>query len=145
MDKIEGLVLTPLKIIDHPLGNIMHGMKASDETYKSFGEAYFSFVNCGSVKGWKLHTKMILNLVVPLGEIRFVAFDDRENSKTKGQFQEIILSRNNYQKLTVPPGVWLAFQGRSQGENLLLNMASIEHDPSEAINKSLEEIQYDWN
>jgi len=145
MDKIEGLVLTPLKIIDHPQGNIMHGMKASDETYKSFGEAYFSFVNFESIKGWKLHTRMILNLVVPIGEIRFVAFDDRKNSKTKGQFQEIILSRNNYKKLTVPPGVWLAFQGRSQGENLLLNMASIEHDPSEAINKTLEEIQYDWN
>lgn len=145
MDKIEGLVLTPLKIIDHPLGNIMHGMKASDETFKSFGEAYFSFVNFGSVKGWKMHTKMILNLVVPLGEIKFVAFDDRENSRSRGQFQEIVLSRNNYQKLTVPPGVWLAFQGRSQGENLLLNMASIEHDPNEAINKSLEEIQYDWN
>lgn len=145
MGQIDGVVLTPLKIIDHPIGNIMHGVKASDAGFEGLGEAYFSFVNFRSVKGWKLHHEMILNIVVPLGEVRFVVYDDRGFSATKGMFQEIVLSRKNYQRLTLQPGLWLAFQGLSEGENLLLNLASIEHNPKEAINKSLEEIHYDWN
>ena len=33
---------------------------------------YFSVVNPGVVKGWKLHKKMTCNLIVPIGTIKFV-------------------------------------------------------------------------
>ena len=35
---------------------------------------------------------MTLNLSVPVGEIKFVLYDDRKNSKTFGEFDEINLS-----------------------------------------------------
>ena len=35
----------------------------------------------------KMHKKMTLNLIVPLGKIRFVLYDDREATKTKFQDQ----------------------------------------------------------
>ena len=47
---------------------------------------------------------------------------------------------NNYSRLTVPAGLWLAFKGEDDGMNLILNIASIPHDPSESINKPIEEI-----
>jgi dTDP-4-dehydrorhamnose 3,5-epimerase len=87
---------------------------------------------------------MILNLVVIQGEVKFVLFDDRPKSTTKNQTFEVILSRNNYQRLTVAPGIWVAFQGRSDSVNLLLNIASIEHDPAEAITQDLKEVSYVW-
>jgi dTDP-4-dehydrorhamnose 3,5-epimerase len=131
--------LSDLKIISHPQGDLYHAFKKSDLTFKSFGEAYFSSVNFNEVKGWKKHTQMTLNLVVIVGEMRFVIYDE-----TKKSFSEHRLSRGNYKRLTVPPGFWMAFQGVTKGENLLLNIADIEHNPNESVNKNLKEIAYGW-
>ena len=50
MGIIKEVVLTPLKIIENPAGNILHAMKASDQGYAGFGEAYFSTVDQWSGK-----------------------------------------------------------------------------------------------
>ena len=146
MDKIiEGVILTPLKQIVNPKGDLYHAMKQSDNGYKSFGEAYFSTVTKDEIKGWKKHTVMVLNLIVPIGAVEFIIYDDRIDSSTKNQFFSLILSQENYQRLTVPAGVWMAFRGIGENLNMLLNIASIEHDPSEAITKQLTDINYTWN
>lgn len=145
MDKIEGLILTPLKQIVNPKGDLYHAMKKSDEGFTSFGEAYFSTVIKDEIKGWKKHTKMILNLVVPIGAVEFIVYDDRENSSTKDKFFSVVLSQENYQRLTVPVGVWMSFRGVGDELNMLLNLASIEHDPKEAITKDINQINYTWN
>lgn len=141
---ISGLILSSLKQIYHPKGNVFHGIKKSDVGFIDFGEAYFSSIKKNEIKSWKLHTKMTLNLIVPVGAIRFVIFDDRENSPSIGKFAELILSRDNYKRLTVPPKLWLAFQGFDENLNLLLNITDIEHDPGEIIRKDLNEIKYNW-
>jgi dTDP-4-dehydrorhamnose 3,5-epimerase len=139
MDTLKGISLTPLKIVPHPKGDILHGLKKSESSFAGFGEAYFSTVKTGEIKGWKKHTQMTLNLVVPVGKIRFVAFSDTEN-----RFFDVILGEGNYRRLTVEPNLWLAFQGIGEPLNLLLNLASIEHDPQEAENKDISGILFDW-
>ena len=133
---MDGVTLTPLKQITHPKGDIFHAMKASDDGFSGFGEAYFSTVNQGEVKGWKKHTEMTLNLVVVIGEIEFVVYDDNS-------FYSVKLSKNNYQRLTVEPGLWLAFRGVSV-ENMLLNLANIEHNPDESVNIDMNVFDYNW-
>jgi len=135
---MDGVILTPLKQIHNPKGDIFHAMKKSDDGFDGFGEAYFSTIHKDDTKGWKKHTKMTLNLVVPMGAIKFVVYD--EESK---EFFSVVLSRDNYQRLTVKAGLWMAFQGVGDS-NMLLNLASIKHDPSEAINIDMEEIKYEW-
>jgi dTDP-4-dehydrorhamnose 3,5-epimerase len=90
---------------------------------------------------------MTLNIVVPLGEIGFVLYDDREGSPTRGSFYETSLSRHAYFRLTVPPGIWMAFYGKGEGENMLLNIASTPHDPAESENLPLmnDHIKYSWS
>jgi dTDP-4-dehydrorhamnose 3,5-epimerase len=141
-----GVMLTPLRIIPTDNGDVLHGLKATDESFVSFGEAYFSTVGQAKRKGWKKHNRMTLNLVVITGEIGFILFDDRPKSETAKQFFKVALSRKNYQRLTVPPGIWVAFYGVSAGENMLLNIASIPHDPTESENIPLnsEYIPYSW-
>jgi len=129
---IKDVVLTPLRIIENPAGNILHALKQPEASFAGFGEAYFSTVEYDVVKGWKKHTKMVLNVVVPCGCILFVLYDAREGSETRGQFMEVALSKDNYQRLTVPPGLWMAFKGITKELNMLLNIASIPHDPQEA-------------
>jgi len=129
--------LTQLRIIEQSKGCVMHGMKCSDACYKGFGEAYFSTVNSGLIKGWKLHRKMTLNLVVPNGKIRFVVHDANPNSMggKVSPLIDTVLGPHNYFRLTVPPNFWVAFKGVSLGSSMLLNIADIEHDSEEAINK----------
>jgi len=144
MAALDGVLLTPLKIIDTLGGDVLHGLKRSDPGFSGFGEAYFSTVEKGAIKAWKRHREMILNLVVPVGAVRFVLFDDRQGSSSIGKYQEVTLSRSNYQRLTVPAMLWMGFQGVSDGPNILLNVASIPHQPEEAERLELEQIEYHW-
>ena len=133
---MDGVTLTPLKRVSHPKGDIFHAMKVSDVGFSGFGEAYFSTINKGEIKGWKKHTEMTLNLVVIVGEVEFVVYDDNS-------FYSVKISKNNYQRLTVDSGLWLAFRGLSL-ENILLNLASVEHNIEESENVNLHAFTYDW-
>jgi len=135
---VDKIIVTPLKQIHHPKGDIYHAMKESDNGFDGFGEAYFSTINKNEIKGWKKHIQMTLNLVVPVGEIEFVVYD--EECK---EFFSIKLSQNNYKRLTVKPNAWMAFRGLGE-YNILLNLASIEHNSSESINIEVEDIAYEW-
>ncbi len=136
--KIDGCKLTPLRIIPGEKGDVVHALRCTDEDFSAFGEAYFSSVKKGETKGWKRHRRMTLNLVVPVGCICFRLHDDRTDSPTFGQSDEVELSLENYQRLTVPPGIWLAFEGKREGLNLLLNIADLPHEPDEAETKTLD-------
>jgi dTDP-4-dehydrorhamnose 3,5-epimerase len=137
------LIITPLDIIKVNKGDVMHAMKSHDPGFSGFGEAYFSLVSYNAIKAWKRHHEMTLNLVVPVGKIRFVLFDDRKVSNT--QFQEVIISKDNYCRLTVPPMVWIGFQGLSDNGSMLLNIADIEHNPHEVDKKNIEQIEFNWS
>lgn len=135
---MDGVILTPLKQIYNPKGDIFHAMKKSDSGYDGFGEAYFSTIHKGDIKGWKKHMKMTLNLIVCLGEIRFVVYDD-----LKDEFFSVKLSHQNYQRLTIKNGLWMAFEGLEE-DNMLLNLANLEHNPCESISVNIDEIKYNF-
>jgi dTDP-4-dehydrorhamnose 3,5-epimerase len=137
---IEGVALTPLKIMSMQDGDVMHGMKNDDVGFSGFGEAYFSLINPGRIKGWKRHRQMVCNFIVPNGRIKVVIFDDRADC-----FDQFILSPKSYFRLTIPPNLWVAFQGIDEAASLLLNIASIGHNPTEADNKDINMIAYDWS
>ena len=140
---IKDVLINKLNVFDTPGGNVMHAMKMTSKGYEGFGEAYFSQIEKDAVKAWKRHKEMTLNLIVPVGEIRFILFDDRvaENN----QFQEIIISKENYCRLTIPPMIWMGFQGLSDGISVLLNIANIEHNADEVDKKNIKEIKFNWN
>lgn len=143
---IDGVTLHPLKHIVVPKGDIFHALKSTDEGYCGFGEAYFSQIEAGAVKGWKRHNRMTLNLIVPVGMVKFVIYDDREASRTQGKFAEIILSPSqNYQRLTIAPGLWVAFAGLGEGTSMLMDIIPEPHDPEEADKSDLSGINYHFD
>lgn len=142
---ISGLLLTPEKRIAHPKGDILHAMKSSSPGFSGFGEAYFSTVAPGETKGWKRHLRATLNLLVPLGLVRFVVYDDRPSSISFGRFNDFLLGGENHARLTIPPGLWVAFRGIGEQGNMLINLSNEEHDPAEANNVPLSDIPFDWN
>ena len=140
---IDDVIITPLEIIETFGGNVMHAMKKTDLGYADFGEAYFSEIEKNIVKAWKRHREMTLNLIVPSGKIKFVLFDDRKGSNNR--FQEVIISKENYCRLTVPPMIWVGFKGLSSFKSILLNIASIPHNPKEVDKKEIDKIEFDWS
>ena len=129
---ITGVFLHPLQIIEGENGDVMKVLRSENGITKTFGEAYFSTVKKGAFKGWKQHTRMQLNITVPVGSIKFFFLN---NNFLEKETACIELSRNNYFLLTVEPGVWMGFEGMGEDVNILLNIASIPHDPDEALNE----------
>ncbi len=140
---IDGVLLTPLPIINTPGGDVLHAMKKIDLGFNNFEEAYLSEIQQDQIKAWKRHKKMTLNLIVPSGKVRFVLKNTKENCHPK--FQEFTLSRDNYSRLTVPPMIWFGFQGISKSPGLVLNIANLMHDSSEVERKSVSEIKFNWS
>jgi len=142
---LDGMSKTDLNIIKLESGSILHALKNTDLGFIEFGEVYFSTVVKDVVKAWKLHQKMTLNLVVPVGSVLFCFRDLREKSKTYNKTYKIILSQEPYFRLTVPPGIWFGFKGLSNRLNLVCNVADIIHDPDEVLRKEINEIDIDWS
>lgn len=145
--KIHDLKKTPLKQIKDERGAVYHYLKSTDESFKGFGEVYYSKINPQVIKGWKLHHRLHQNFCVPFGDVKIVVFDYRENSPSKGEFEEILLNdADNYYLLSMPPGLWYSFKCTSENFALLANVIDQEHDPLESTTLPLQNITipYEW-
>ena len=145
--KIFDLRLIKLKQIKDDRGAVYHYLKSTDETFKGFGESYYSKINPGIVKGWKIHNRIHQHFCVPSGVVKIVVFDNREDSETKGIIDEIILDDNdNYSLLSMPPKLWYSFKCISHHPSILANIIDRTHDPTESDNIPLvsDEIPYLW-
>ena len=141
MGTLGEIITTHLSKIPTDGGDVLHGIKKNEQTYFGFGEAYFSIINKGKIKGWKLHKNMTMNLIVPSGTVKFVFFDEKFKCH-----KELTIGRLNYCRVTVPPKIWFAFQGLdNKYPNLVFNFANLQHDPDEVIRKDINEIFYNWS
>tara|TARA_Y100000589_G_scaffold98220_1_gene92896 strand:+ start:6744 stop:7163 length:420 start_codon:yes stop_codon:yes gene_type:complete len=134
--KLESISITKLERIKVIGGDVLHYLRSDDYGFNGFGEAYFSFVNFNSVKGWKKHNEMKMNLVCPIGQVKFIFTEDFN------EFMEINIGQNNYVRLTVKPKVWFAFKGLNEPYSLLANIANIKHNQNEVERMNLSEVDY---
>ena len=139
MSLLDQIQKTSLRRISTNGGDVLHAMKSSEGSFHGFGEAYFTWVDSNVVKAWKQHFQMTMNLVVPLGEVRFVFYDP-----ASAFFREELIGEEHYHRLTVPPRIWFGFQGKAKNSSLILNLANRSHSSEEVIRKDLEEIQFNW-
>lgn len=128
---------TPLPRIATAGGEVLKAMRADEPGAVAVAEAYFSRVDPGAIRAWKLHTEMTVNVVVPVGHVRFVVHDD-------GRFDTFDLGpEHDYARLTIPPGTWFGFQGGEAG-GLVLNLADVLHRPDEGRSQDVDALDYEW-
>jgi dTDP-4-dehydrorhamnose 3,5-epimerase len=131
--------LTRLERIHVAGGDVLKALDSGDPFFNGFGEAYFSFIKHNFIKSWRCHRRATLNLIVPIGAVQFVTTLDG------GEYSEFALSPDdNFCRLTVPPGVWLAFRGIGKNQNLILSISDLPHSPLESERHTLEHFSYDW-
>lgn len=143
---IEGVRIIPLKQIHDERGKVMHMLREDSEHFSRFGEVYFSCTYPGVVKGWHRHKEMTLNYAAVFGVVKVVLFDDRGDSSTRGEVQEVYLSPENYSLLIVPPLIWNGFKAVGVENVIVANCATIPHraDEIDRLPYDHESIPYDW-
>jgi dTDP-4-dehydrorhamnose 3,5-epimerase len=127
---IQGVFLTPLKIIGDDRGAVMHMLKHTDPVFKGFGEVYFSTIRVGQRKEWRRNRVATAQIAVPIGNVRLVLSDQRSDSATCNSVWDIDLGAENYQLLTIPPMIWYALQNIGAADALVTNCSSAVHDPN---------------
>jgi dTDP-4-dehydrorhamnose 3,5-epimerase len=143
---IEGVIVTPLRQFFDERGRVMHMLREDSPVFTRFGEIYFSCTHPGAIKAWHLHKRMTLNYAAVYGEIKFVLYDDRPGSSTRGRIEEFFLSPENYCLVTVPPLIWNGFKGIGDKSAIVANCATLPHDPDELERRPPfdDSIPYNW-
>lgn len=146
MSEIHDVRITPLRRIADERGAVFHMLREDAPVFERFGEIYFSLIYPGVVKGWHIHKRMTLNYAVPVGMVKLVCYDDREQSPTRGVVQEVHVGELNYALVTIPPLIWNGFKGEGDQPALVANCATAPHDPDEIdrLDPFTNEIPYDW-
>ena len=126
-----------LKQINVEGGNVLHALKASEEEFYGFEEAYFSTIEINKIKAWKRHLRMTMNLIVPVGEVQFNFY-----SQEKKLLSNTIIGERNYSRITVPPMTWFGFKGLASSTSYILNISNQFHDPSEVERKPLSFLNF---
>lgn len=144
---IEGIKIISKKQIIDERGKIMHMMRNDDPNFTKFGEVYFSYSHPNTVKAWHLHKRMTVNYVCVVGKIKLVLFDDRPESSTKGELQEIFLTTENYSLVSVPPKVWNGFKSIENKFSIIANCSDIPHEAEEMSRRPFDDpyFNYNWN
>ena len=127
---LKKIKLFYLKKIKHPKGDILRILKKTDVGFCGFSDCYFSFVNYKKIKAWKKHTKMKMNLIVPLGKVKFIFYCDKVK-----KYKKVIIGENSYKRLHVPQGLWFGFQGLAK-KNLILNISNILQNDRETLRRN---------
>ncbi len=143
---IHDVKITPLKIISDNRGKVMHMLRTDSQVFEKFGEMYFSTIYHQSIKGWHLHKESVLNYVCIKGKVKLVLFDNRKESSTKGVYQELILSPEDYFLVTIPPNIWNGFKGLDKNESIIANCLTLPHNEKEMVRKDPfdKSFDYDW-
>ena len=143
---IHDVKITPLKIISDNRGKVMHMLRADSSVFAKFGEIYFSTIYHQSIKGWHLHKESVLNYVCIKGKVKLVLYDDRERSSTKGVWQKLTLSPEDYFLVTIPPNIWNGFKGLDKEESIIANCLTQPHNESEMVRKDPfdKSFNYKW-
>ncbi len=141
---IEGIKISPLKIISDNRGSVMHMLRNDSKVFEKFGEIYFSTIFKEKIKAWHLHKEATLNYACVYGKVKLALFDERKTSKTFGTYQELILSPDNYFLITIPPNIWNGFKGISEGHSIIANCLNLPHNEKEMVRCDIKDKRFDY-
>ena len=118
----------------------------TQKSLKNLVKFTFPIINPNAIKAWHLH-KEALNYVCILGKAKLVLYDDREESSTKGQYQELIISPEDYFLTTIPPLVWNGFKSEHSSESIIANCLDLPHNEKEMVRRDpLDQyFKYNWD
>ena len=146
---IQGVAIKKLKVIPDERGRLMEILRSDDPFFNKFGQIYLTTAYPGVAKAWHLHHQQVDNLTVVKGMAKFVLYDGRENSPTRGEINEFFVGEHNPVLVSVPTDVYHGFKCISEDECLVINIPSEVYHPESPdeirVDPHRSDIPYDWS
>lgn len=117
--KISGVILTELPIHSDPRGWLTEVWRADESDHQPL-MAYVSLTQPGVTRGPHEHREQADYFVFLTGEWRVELHDNRRESESAGEVEEIRMSRPV--SLIVPPGVIHSYTNIGDSDGLVLNL-----------------------
>lgn len=145
---IEGVKTKKLRVIPDERGRLMEILRSDDEMFSRFGQVYMTTTYPQVVKAWHYHKEQDDNIVVAVGMLKLVLFDDRKGSPTRGQVNEFFIGEHNPMLVHVPADVYHGWKCISQTEALVINTTTRPYDHEDPDEYRLpwdtDQVPYDW-
>jgi dTDP-4-dehydrorhamnose 3,5-epimerase len=146
---IAGVKIKRLTVYPDERGRLMEILRRDDGLYSGFGQAYITTAYPGVVKAWHYHARQIDNFTCLSGTIKLVLFDNREDSPTSREVDELFLGIDNRMLVQIPVGVYHGFKCVGLTEAVVLNIPSEPYDhkqPDEfRVPPHDPSVPYDWS
>ena len=106
----------------------------------------FSLTHPGIIKAFHWHKLQTDLWFGALGKARVVLYDLREDSPTKGQFEEFFIGEPNYPLILIPPGVAHGYQVLGNKDFFLFYHTDKAYDPENKDEYRIEfdSLSFDW-
>ncbi|HUU46365.1 MAG TPA: dTDP-4-dehydrorhamnose 3,5-epimerase family protein, partial [Acidobacteriota bacterium] len=113
-----------------------------------FGQAYVTTAHPGIVKGWHRHRLQTDFFCLIQGQARFVLYDPREDSPTRGQIDVIECDGERPQLIVIPALVYHGFKNTGTTDVICLNCPTEPYNRATPDEEQLDpfdnDIPYDW-
>ena len=126
------VVIFNVKRIANKKGSLQKFVDNKSNSFKGFGEIYFTEIKKNKIKGWKKHKKNYSLLKTILGKVKFTFF-------YKDNFYSLTIKQTDNKLIQIPPNLWFSFEGISK-KNLLCNFMNKVHSDKEVENINLNEF-----
>jgi dTDP-4-dehydrorhamnose 3,5-epimerase len=146
---IDGVRVKRLTVHADERGRLMEMLRADDDFFEQFGQAYLTTAYSGVVKAWHYHRHQVDHFTVVRGMMKIVLYDSRPDSPTFGVVNEFFAGDYNPILIRIPNLVYHGFKCISETEALVVNIPSRMYDyddPDEyRLPAHTDEIPYDWS
>ena len=149
MNLIDGVLVKKLSPILDERGYLQECFRSDWPMFKKFGQAYITVAFPNVVKAWHYHKIQTDNMVCIVGNAKLVLSDDRKESSTYKEINEIFFGEKNPLLVTIPPNIWHGFKAVGNKKMMVLNVPTELYNYTEPDEYRLpynsEEIDYNWD
>jgi len=146
---IHGVTIKKLQPHADERGCLTEILRSDDDIFQKFGQIYVSLNYPGVIRAWHYHKKQDDLWAVVKGMVKAVLYDQREDSPTRGEVQEVFLGEQNPVLLKIPVGVMHGYKTIGVEPSLLINLPTEAYDPADPDEYRLpfdtDQIPYDWD
>lgn len=146
---IDGVRVKKLRVIPDERGYLMEVLRSDDDMFTNFGQAYITVAYPGVVKAWHYHKTQIDNFTIISGMAKFVLYDARQKSKTKGEVNEFFIGDRKPLLIQIPSGVYHGFKAIGNQPATALNIPDkvyeYESPDEQRADPYDNTIPYDWD
>jgi dTDP-4-dehydrorhamnose 3,5-epimerase len=146
--RIQGVKTKRLAVVPDERGWLMEILRNDDQDlFTRFGQVYLSATYPGVVKAWHYHERQTDTFACVAGMVKLVLADTREDSPTRGLFNEFFLGVHNPVLVQVPNLVYHGWKCISLEPALVINVPDEPYNRAQPDERRLAPhgtLAYDW-